>query len=84
VPIYEYECTKCGYTFELVQSFHDAPRQRCPRCRGKVRRLIGSGVGIAFHGSGFYVTDSRQKRAGTGKSGAGAGEKAGGDSGNGD
>ncbi len=80
MPTYEYECSKCGHTFELVQSIHDAPRQRCPRCRGKVRRLIGGGVGIAFKGSGFYVTDSRKSDGGAQKSG-GDGKAAGGDTG---
>ena len=59
MPTYEYECTKCGHRFELFQSIHDRPRQRCPLCRGKVDKLIGGGVGISFKGSGFYITDSR-------------------------
>jgi len=59
MPTYEYQCTKCGHTFELLQSIHDRPRRRCPLCRGKVEKLIGGGVGIAFKGAGFYVTDSR-------------------------
>jgi len=75
MPTYEYECTKCGHTFELVQSIHDTPRRRCPECRGKVRRLIGTGVGIAFKGSGFYVTDSRRGRGDDGNGGAGKKEK---------
>jgi putative FmdB family regulatory protein len=59
MPTYEYECTKCGHRFELLQSITDKPRRRCPQCRGKVRKLIGGGVGISFKGSGFYVTDSK-------------------------
>jgi putative FmdB family regulatory protein len=59
MPTYEYECTKCGHAFEIFQSMTDAPRKRCPRCRGKVNRLIGSGAGLLFKGSGFYQTDYR-------------------------
>jgi putative FmdB family regulatory protein len=59
MPTYEYECQKCGHTFELFQSMSDKPRQRCPKCRGKVIRLFGTGAGIIFKGSGFYQTDYR-------------------------
>lgn len=65
MPIYEYACDRCGHEFELEQSIHDKPRSRCPKCRGKVRKVIGGGIGIAFKGSGFYVTDSRPKSGGT-------------------
>jgi putative FmdB family regulatory protein len=59
MPTYEYECEKCGHRFELFQSMSEAPRKRCPKCRGKVRRLIGTGAGMIFKGSGFYTTDYR-------------------------
>jgi putative FmdB family regulatory protein len=59
MPTYEYECTKCGYEFERFQNMSDEPLKRCPKCRCKVRRLIGSGAGIIFKGSGFYETDYR-------------------------
>ena len=62
MPTYEYECCKCGHTFEEFRSISDPPRQRCPECRGKVRRLIGGGIGVVFKGSGFYVNDSRKGR----------------------
>jgi putative FmdB family regulatory protein len=61
MPTYEYECLKCGKRFEQFQSIHDPPRRRCPECRGKVRRLVGSGAGVIFKGSGFYVTDYRSE-----------------------
>jgi len=61
MPTYEYECTKCGYEFERFQNMSDEPLKRCPKCRCKVRRLIGSGAGIIFKGSGFYETDFRSK-----------------------
>ena len=59
MPTYDYECTKCGHAFEVFQSIMDAPRKRCPQCRGKVNRLIGGGAGLLFKGSGFYQTDYR-------------------------
>ena len=59
MPTYEYKCSKCAHTFELFQSMTDAPRKRCPECGGKVERLLGTGAGIIFKGSGFYETDYR-------------------------
>jgi len=67
MPTYDYVCEKCAGTFEIVQSMRDAPLKECPKelCRqkkwghGKVKRLIGSGAGLIFRGSGFYITDYR-------------------------
>ena len=58
MPTYEYECGTCG-TFEQFQRITEDPLSDCPRCGGAVRRLISSGSGIIFKGSGFYSTDSR-------------------------
>ena len=68
MPTYEYECDACGHQFEEFQKMGSKPIQTCPECKKrKVRRLIGSGAGIIFKGSGFYETDYRsadyQKRA---------------------
>jgi putative FmdB family regulatory protein len=60
MPTYEYECQKCGHRFELFQSIKDAPRKTCPKCRGRVKRLVGTGAGLIFKGSGFYGTDYRK------------------------
>jgi putative FmdB family regulatory protein len=61
MPTYEYECQKCGHAFEKFQLISDKPLTRCPqpRCKGKVKRLIGTGAGLLFKGSGFYITDYR-------------------------
>ena len=59
MPTYEYECTKCGHEFELFESITAEPTKKCPECRGKVKRLLGTGAGIIFKGSGFYQTDYR-------------------------
>ena len=61
MPTYEYQCKKCDYVFEQFQSIKDAPLKKCPKCKGAVRRLIGTGAGIIFKGSGFYETDYKKK-----------------------
>lgn len=61
MPTYEYECTHCGNKFEAFQKMTDQPLKSCPKCNKKVRRLISSGAGIIFKGSGFYATDYRKK-----------------------
>ncbi len=63
MPTYDYECTKCGHTFEVSQGMNDKPLTKCPKCEKKLRRLIGSGGGIIFKGSGFYETDYKKKSA---------------------
>jgi putative FmdB family regulatory protein len=60
MPTYEYECTACGNTFEKFQSIKDKPLSRCPKCRHKIKRLMGAGAGLIFKGSGFYITDYRK------------------------
>jgi len=60
MPTYDYECTKCGYEFEFFQKMTDKSLTKCPKCAGKLKRLIGSGSGIIFKGSGFYATDYRK------------------------
>lgn len=61
MPTYEYGCQKCGHEFEQFQSIKDEPLKRCPKCKGKVARKIGTGAGLLFKGSGFYITDYRSE-----------------------
>ncbi len=63
MPTYEYECQKCAHLFEAFQSMTDAPLRKCPACGGKVKRLLGTGAGIVFKGSGFYETDYKRSAA---------------------
>jgi putative FmdB family regulatory protein len=67
MPTYDYSCLKCGKDFEAFQSMKDAPLKVCS-CgkKGKVRRNIGSGAGLIFKGSGFYITDYKKKSGGEG------------------
>ncbi len=58
MPTYEYHCDHCDLNFDVVQSFHDEPLEKCPTCGSPVRKVFGN-VGIVFKGSGFYKTDSR-------------------------
>jgi len=69
MPTYEYECEACGHKFEKMQKFSDKPLATCPKCRKrKLRRLIGTGGGIIFKGSGFYETDYKRKGKAASKS----------------
>lgn len=62
MPTYEYKCEACGHGFEQFQSITAAPIKKCPKCgKNKVRRLIGTGAGLIFKGSGFYITDYRSE-----------------------
>jgi putative FmdB family regulatory protein len=81
MPNYDYECGKCGKRFEVFQSMNDAKLTACPEksCDGEVRRLLGTGGGILFKGSGFYQTDYRSSSYQAGakaESGAGKSESA--------
>lgn len=61
MPNYDYECQECGNRFEVFQSMNDPKLTDCPveSCDGTVKRLLGTGGGIIFKGSGFYQTDYR-------------------------
>ncbi len=69
MPTYDYFCTKCERSFEAIQSMKDPHFETCPQalCRmetwghGKVKRQMGTGAGLIFKGSGFYITDYRSE-----------------------
>jgi putative FmdB family regulatory protein len=63
MPTYDYECEKCENIFEVIQSMNDKKLKKCPdkACGGKISRLLGTGAGIIFKGSGFYETDYRSE-----------------------
>jgi putative FmdB family regulatory protein len=60
LPLYEYQCKKCGKRFEKIQKFSDPPLKTHPDCGGSVERLLSSPA-IQFKGSGFYITDYARK-----------------------
>ena len=60
MPTYDYRCDACGHELELFQSITESPKRKCPACsKLKLKRVIGTGAGILFKGSGFYETDYR-------------------------
>lgn len=69
MPTYDYECSRCKKGFEAFQSMKDDTFKTCPKdkCqmktwgKGAVKRLIGTGAGLIFKGSGFYITDYRSE-----------------------
>jgi putative FmdB family regulatory protein len=62
MPLYEYECKKCGHRFEKIQKFSDKMVKKCPECGGQVEQMI-SAPAVQFKGSGWYVTDYAKKSA---------------------
>lgn len=60
MPTYDYRCENCGHEFEKFQSMSASVLRKCPKCgKSFLKRLIGTGAGIIFKGSGFYQTDYR-------------------------
>ncbi len=60
MPTYDYQCNDCGHALEVFQSITAAPKRKCPECgKPSLKRLIGTGAGVIFKGSGFYETDYR-------------------------
>jgi len=66
MPIYEYHCSKCGKTFELIQRFSDAPLELHENCGGALEKLISTSA-LQFKGSGWYIND--YAKSGTKKDG---------------
>lgn len=61
MPNYQYRCTQCGHELEELQSITAAPLTRCPACQNDtLARVMGTGVGLIFKGSGFYLTDYKK------------------------
>ena len=73
MPLYEYQCTKCGHRFEKIQKFSDKPIKKCPECGGRVEQTI-SAPAVQFKGSGWYVTDYAKKSQAPAASDSGAKE----------
>ncbi len=65
MPIYEYQCQKCG-TFEITQRITEKPLGKCPTCKSKVKKLI-SNTSFQLKGTGWYITDYARKDKGARK-----------------
>ena len=61
MPTYGYQCEKCGHQFEELQAMSAPALEKCPECKGKLKRLIGGGMGVIFKGKGFYSTDYKKR-----------------------
>lgn len=63
MPIYEYQCSKCGHKFEKIQGFNDEPLKKCPECgQNKLEKCL-SAPNFQLKGSGWYETDFKKKRS---------------------
>ena len=61
MPHYDYRCKACGHEHEVFQRISAEPLKKCPQCgKSQLERLLGSGGGLLFKGSGFYLTDYRE------------------------
>ena len=72
MPIYGYRCSNCGHEFEIQQRMSDEPLKVCPKCQGKLTKMLYP-TGVIFKGSGFYSTDYKD----SGKSAASNGSDSG-------
>ena len=70
MPLYEYQCKKCGHRFEKIQKFSDKMVKKCPDCGGPVEQMI-SAPAVQFKGSGWYVTDYAKKPTSPGSGNSG-------------
>ena len=63
MPTYDYICNDCEKIYEYFQSMSDAPIRECPECKkNSLRRVISGGTGLIFKGSGYYLTDYKNKK----------------------
>lgn len=63
MPIYEYECVSCHHHFDLLQKISDTPITLCPSCGQNSAQRLVSAAGFQLKGSGWYVTDFKNKGA---------------------
>ncbi|MBI5403682.1 MAG: zinc ribbon domain-containing protein [Ignavibacteriae bacterium] len=69
MPTYDYKCESCNHEFEIMQSIKDDPLTKCPECgKNKLKKVISGGAGLIFKGSGFYLTDYKNKQSNQKKS----------------
>ncbi len=74
MPIYEYRCDSCGYQNSFLQKVNEQPFTKCPKCGGAFKRLV-SAPSIRFKGSGFYLTDYKNKSSSSSSNKEGGGNE---------
>jgi len=57
MPIYEYQCRKCGHQLEVIQKVSDAPLTDCPECGAAELKKVISAAAFRLKGGGWYETD---------------------------
>ena len=65
MPTYNYYCSDCGTHFSYFQKMSESPILNCENCGEIVTRLITGGTGLIFKGSGFYLTDYKNRKEST-------------------
>lgn len=65
MPIYEYRCSECGFQKEYLQKLSDAPLKVCPECGKSTFGKMVTAAGFQLKGTGWYVTDFRNKGSGS-------------------
>jgi len=63
MPTYDYRCKTCGHEHERFHGINAKPRVKCPECGAPCKKLMGTGSGVVFKGSGFYENDYKGKQA---------------------
>ena len=66
MPTYGYRCRSCGNEFEVLQKISDPPLVTCPKCAGKLDKMVYA-AGIIYKGSGYYNTDYKSGSKGSDK-----------------
>ncbi|HOP49157.1 MAG TPA: zinc ribbon domain-containing protein [Ignavibacteriales bacterium] len=61
MPTYEYFCKNCNEVLEIYQKITDEPLKSCPKCNSEIKKLVSKNAGIIFKGSGYYLTDYKNK-----------------------
>lgn len=64
MPTYTYECKKCSYAQDVFHAMSATPVVKCDKCGGATKRLMGTGAGLIFKGTGFYETDYKKNGSG--------------------
>ena len=61
MPTYSYQCKRCSHIHDVFHGMNAKPAVKCDKCGGPCMKLLGTGAGIIFKGSGFYETDYKKK-----------------------